>query len=54
MKTGKRYAEIAKFVDRTTLYDPSEAVKLVVATGKAKFDETVRASRTPGRRFTSC
>src|SRR5574344_2858562 len=41
MKTGKRYAEIAKFVDRTTLYDPSEAVKLVVATGKAKFDETV-------------
>ena len=41
MKKGKRYAELAKFVDRSTAYDPSEAVKLIEQTGKAKFDETV-------------
>ena len=41
MKKGKRYAELSKLVDRSTLYDPSEAVKLVIETGKAKFDETV-------------
>ena len=41
MKTGKRYAELTKLVDRSTLYDPSEATKLVCETGKAKFDETV-------------
>ncbi|MCQ2516750.1 MAG: 50S ribosomal protein L1 [Saccharofermentans sp.] len=41
MKAGKRYTELAKLVDRTVAYDPSEAVKLVAETGKAKFDETV-------------
>ncbi|MCR5275503.1 MAG: 50S ribosomal protein L1 [Clostridiales bacterium] len=41
MKKGKRYQELAKLVDRSTTYDPSEAVKLVAQTGKAKFDETV-------------
>ena len=41
MKTGKRYAELVKLVDKSTLYDPSEAAKLVCETGKAKFDETV-------------
>ena len=41
MKSGKRYAELAKLVDRSVLYDPSEAAKLVCETGKAKFDETV-------------
>ena len=41
MKSGKRYAELAKLVDRSTLYDPFEAAKLVCETGKAKFDETV-------------
>jgi len=41
MKAGKRYTELAKLVDRTVAYDPSEAVKLVTETGKAKFDETV-------------
>ena len=41
MNTGKRYAELAKLVDRSVLYDPSEAAKLVCETGKAKFDETV-------------
>ena len=41
MKAGKRYTELAKLVDKSTAYDPSEAVRLVQETGKAKFDETV-------------
>ena len=41
MKKGKRYTELSKLVDRATAYDPSEAVKLIEQTGKAKFDETV-------------
>ncbi|MCQ2528975.1 MAG: 50S ribosomal protein L1 [Saccharofermentans sp.] len=41
MKSGKRYTELSKLVDRSTAYDPSEAVRLVQETGKAKFDETV-------------
>ena len=41
MKVGKRYSEIKQLVDRSVLYDPSDAVKLVQETGKAKFDETV-------------
>ena len=41
MKAGKRYTEISKLVDRSVAYDPSEAVRLVQETGKAKFDETV-------------
>ena len=41
MNKGKRYAELAKLVDRSVLYDPTDAAKLVCDTGKAKFDETV-------------
>ncbi len=41
MFRGKKYKESAKLVDRTNLYDPSEAMDLVVKTAKAKFDETV-------------
>ena len=41
MKKGKRYTELAKLVDKSTAYDPSEAIRLVQETGKAKFDETV-------------
>ena len=41
MKTGKRYAELSKLVDKSVAYDPSEAVRLVQETGKAKFDETI-------------
>ena len=41
MNKGKRYAELAKLVDRSVLYDPTDAAKLVCETGKAKFDETV-------------
>lgn len=40
-KLGKRYEEVRKLVDKDTLYDVSEAVKLVKETAKAKFDETV-------------
>jgi len=43
MKSGKKYKELAKLVDRMKLYDPSEAISLVLETGKAKFDETVEA-----------
>ena len=41
MKRGKRYAEAAKSVDRSTQYDVAEAVSLVKKTAVAKFDETV-------------
>ena len=43
MKRGKKYQDSAKLLDRSRLYDPAEAVDLVVKTGKAKFDETVEA-----------
>ena len=41
MKAGKRYTELSKLVEKSTAYDPSEAISLVQETGKAKFDETV-------------
>jgi large subunit ribosomal protein L1 len=41
MFRGKKYTESAKLFDRTVLYDPNEAVKLVQQTAKAKFDETI-------------
>lgn len=41
MFRGKKYTESAKLVDKTTLYDPKDAMDLVVKTAKAKFDETV-------------
>ena len=41
MKRGKKYQESVKLIDKSKLYDPAEAVDLVVKTGKAKFDETV-------------
>ncbi|MCM8900398.1 50S ribosomal protein L1 [Caldicoprobacter algeriensis] len=44
MKRGKRYQELLKLVDRTKLYDPEEAVKLVKQTANAKFDETVEVA----------
>ena len=39
--TGKKYTESAKLIDKSKLYDASEAVALVCQTAKAKFDETV-------------
>jgi len=41
MKHGKKYAEVAKLVDRATLYEPAEAIALVKKTAVAKFDETI-------------
>ncbi len=41
MKIGKRYNELIKLVDRSVAYDPSEAIRLVQETAKAKFDEMV-------------
>lgn len=41
MRKGKKYIESAKLIDRAKLYDPSEALDMVVKTSKAKFDETV-------------
>jgi len=38
---GKKYQDSAKLIDNTKLYDPSEALDLVVKTAKAKFDETI-------------
>ena len=41
MKRGKKYVEAAKLVDRTTLYEPAEAIALAKKTAVAKFDETI-------------
>ena len=41
MKHGKKYAEVAKLVDRATLYEPADAIALVKKTAVAKFDETI-------------
>lgn len=43
-KHGKRYLEAAKQVEREKLYQTSEAVNLVKANAKAKFDETVEVA----------
>lgn len=43
MKHGKKYIESLKAIDRSKLYDPAEGLNAVVASGKAKFDETVEA-----------
>lgn len=42
-KKGKKYIEAIKQVDRTRLYDASEALELVANVATAKFDETVEA-----------
>ena len=41
MFRGKTYKESAKLVDKSALYDPTEAFELVIKASKAKFDETV-------------
>ena len=41
MKQGKRYAEAAKLVDSSKLYDANEAFDIIEKMPKAKFDETV-------------
>ena len=41
MKHGKKYAEAAKLIDRTAVYEAEEAIALVKKTATAKFDETI-------------
>ena len=43
MKRGKRYAEAAKAVDRSVLYDAPAAISLVKTNASAKFNETIEA-----------
>ncbi|MBF7096003.1 50S ribosomal protein L1 [Alkalibacter mobilis] len=43
MKRGKNYQEKFKLVDRSKLYDLSDAVETVKSTATAKFDETIEA-----------
>jgi large subunit ribosomal protein L1 len=41
MFRGKKYQESMKLIDKNKLYDPKEAIELVLQTAKAKFDESV-------------
>ena len=41
MKHGKRYDNVVKTYDRLKSYTPAEAIDTVLATAKAKFDETI-------------
>ena len=41
MFMGKKYKDSVALIEKTKLYDPSEAMDLVCTTAKAKFDETV-------------
>ena len=41
MKRGKKYLEALKKIDRSRLYEPGEALRLVKELASAKFDETV-------------
>ncbi|MGL4847405.1 MAG: 50S ribosomal protein L1 [Clostridium sp.] len=38
---GKKYVESAKLVDKSALYNVTEALELAVKTAKANFDETI-------------
>jgi large subunit ribosomal protein L1 len=40
-KRGKNYKELAKLVEKASLYEVNDALDLAVQTAKAKFDETV-------------
>ena len=40
-KMGKKYQDSVKLIEKTKLYDASEAIALVCQTSKAKFDETI-------------
>ncbi|MEG2015742.1 MAG: 50S ribosomal protein L1, partial [Oscillospiraceae bacterium] len=41
MKHGKKYVDSIKLIDKTKLYDPTEALDVAIKTATAKFDETV-------------
>jgi len=48
MKQGKRYKAAVSIVDRNKTYPLDEAVKLVKANAKAKFDETIEIAMNLG------
>ncbi|MGN0795428.1 MAG: 50S ribosomal protein L1 [Christensenellales bacterium] len=41
MKKGKNYVDSSKIIDKSKVYESADAMKLVVETAKAKFDETI-------------
>ena len=41
MKFGKKYTDVSKLIDSAAMYDPTEAMDIIVKTKTAKFDETV-------------
>ena len=41
MKHGKKYIDSVKTIDSAKLYDAAEGISAVLATAKAKFDETI-------------
>ncbi|MBR2967339.1 MAG: 50S ribosomal protein L1 [Clostridia bacterium] len=41
MRHGKNYLNTVKEIDLTQVYEPADAMKNVVASAKAKFDETI-------------
>ena len=41
MKHGKQYIESVKTIDKSKVYEAGEGIEAVLATAKAKFDETV-------------
>ncbi len=43
MFRGKKYKDSVKLIDKSKLYDITEALDLVTKTARAKFDETVEA-----------
>ncbi|MDO5112303.1 MAG: 50S ribosomal protein L1 [Clostridia bacterium] len=44
MKHGKKYQDSVKAIEAQKLYDPREGLDTVLATAKAKFDETIELS----------
>ena len=44
MKRGKKYQDSVKLFDKSTLYDPEQAIDLVLQSAKANFDETIELS----------
>ena len=43
MKRGKKYVEALKAYDKSSTYDPAEAVSIAKKNATAKFDETIEA-----------
>ena len=44
MKRGKNYQESVKLIEAGKLYEPTDALDLILKTAKAKFDETIEVS----------